>query len=66
MIKDRMERAGMRWKVPGAQAMLNLRAIYTNSDWVAFQEFRITLEAECLYPNSKAFDAKDWYAFQAA
>src|ERR1035437_7696988 len=25
IIKDRMERAGMRWKVPGAQAMLELR-----------------------------------------
>jgi hypothetical protein len=66
VIKDRMERAGMRWKVPGAQAMLNLRTIYTNGDWAAFQDFRIALESECLYPNTKAFETKEWPAFQAA
>ena len=66
VIKDRMERAGMRWKVPGAQAMLNLRTIHTNGDWVAFQEFRIALENECLYPNTKTFEAREWPAFQAA
>ena len=61
-----MERAGMRWKLPGAQAMLNLRTIYTNGDWAAFQSFRIALENELLYPNTKAFEARDWPAFQAA
>src|SRR5207244_3233855 len=62
VIKDRMERAGMRWKLPGAQAMLNLRTIYTNGDWAAFQSFRIALENELLYPNTKAFEARDWPA----
>jgi len=66
VIKDRMERAGMRWKVPGAQAMLNLRTIYTNNDWTAFQDFRIALENEWLYPNTKAFAANEWPTFQAA
>jgi hypothetical protein len=66
VIKDRMERAGMRWKVPGAQAMLNLRTIFTNGDWTTFQDFRIGLENEWLYPNTKAFEARDWYAYQAA
>lgn len=66
VIKDRMERAGMRWKVPGAQAMLNLRTIHTNGDWTAFQDFRIALENDWLYPNTKAFAAKEWPAFQAA
>lgn len=66
VIKDRMERAGMRWQVPGAQAMLNLRTIYTNGDWAAFQNFRIALENECLYPNTKAYVAREWPAFQAA
>jgi hypothetical protein len=66
VIKDRMERAGMRWKVPGAQAMLNLRTIHTNGDWAAFQDFRIALENECLYPNTKAFEAQEWPAIQAA
>jgi hypothetical protein len=66
VIKDRMERAGMRWKVPGAQAMLNLRTIRTNGDWTAFQDFRISLETEWLYPNTKAFEDREWPAFQAA
>lgn len=66
VIKDRMERAGMRWKIPGAQAMLNLRTIRTNGDWTAFQDFRIGLENEWLYPNTKTFDAQEWPAFQAA
>jgi hypothetical protein len=66
VIKDRLERAGMRWQIPGAQAMLNLRTIYTNTDWTAFQDFRIALENEWLYPNTKAFEAREWPAFQAA
>ena len=66
VIKDRMERAGMRWKIPGAQAMLNLRTIYANTDWTAYQEFRIALENDWLYPNRKAFKARAWPALQAA
>jgi hypothetical protein len=65
VIKDRMERAGMRWKITGAQAMLNLRTIYANGDWTAFQDFRIALEKDLLYPNTNAFDAKEWQAFLA-
>lgn len=66
VIKDRMERAGMRWKVPGAQAMLNLRTIYTNGDWSEFQDSRIALENEWLYPNTKRFASQEWTACQAA
>ena len=66
VIKDRMERAGMRWKIPGAQAMLELRTIRTNGDWTAFQDFRIALENERLYPNTRAFEDSEWPAFQAA
>jgi hypothetical protein len=66
VIKDRMERAGMRWKIPGAQAMLELRTIHTNGDWTAFQDFRIELEHERLYPNTKALNTREWPAFQAA
>lgn len=65
VIKDRMERAGMRWKVAGAQAMLNLRTIHSNGDWIAFQDFRIALENECLYPNMKAYEARERPTIQA-
>lgn len=53
VIKDRMERAGMRWKVPGAEAMLELRTIETNGDWEEFQSYRIDAENKRLYPHAK-------------
>jgi len=51
LVKDRMERTGMRWCVPGAQAMLDLRATYLNDDWNAFQTHRIKEERRRLYPH---------------
>lgn len=55
VIKDRMERAGMRWKIPGAEAMLELRTIHTNGDWDQFQMHRIEQENRRLYPHAGAF-----------
>jgi hypothetical protein len=55
VIKDRMERAGMRWKVPGAEAMLELRTIHTNGDWEEFQAYRIDQENKRLYPHADIF-----------
>ena len=40
LVKDRFERAGMRWSKDGAQVMLDLRATHLNGDWVDFQKFR--------------------------
>jgi hypothetical protein len=60
VIKDRMERAGMRWKVPGAQAMLQLRAIYANGDWRAFQDARIKRETARLYPHARILKKTTW------
>jgi hypothetical protein len=50
LVKDRMERTGMRWCVPGAQAMLDLRAVYLNDDWERFHNCRIKEERRRLYP----------------
>lgn len=55
VIKDRMERAGMRWRVPGAEAMLELRTIHTNGDWEQFQNHRIDSETRRLYPHTEIF-----------
>jgi hypothetical protein len=55
VIKDRMERAGMRWKVPGAEAMLELRTIAANGDWDKFQNYRIDYENKRLYPHAEIF-----------
>jgi len=51
LVKDRMELTGMRWRIAGAQAMLDLRAVYLNDDWDAFQQRRINENHERLYPN---------------
>ena len=51
LVKDRMERSGMRWKIPGAQAMLTLRAIHASGDWEQFLTFRMKHETKRLYPN---------------
>ena len=50
VVKDRMERAAMRWTVAGAQAMLDLRTTYVNGQWHDFQVYRIQQERKRLYP----------------
>jgi hypothetical protein len=54
VVKDRMERSGMRWTVEGAQAMLHLRTIYLNGDWDAFIDYRIQAEQTELYGKKAA------------
>jgi hypothetical protein len=49
LVKDRLERTGMRWLPSGAQAMLDLRATYLNGEWDAFWRFHVTQEDERLY-----------------
>lgn len=51
LVKDRMERAGMRWTIDGAQAMLDLRSTHINDQWPAFQTHRIHAETRRLYPQ---------------
>ena len=53
LVKDRMERAGMRWEIEGAQAMLSLRAVYLNGLWDEFIAHRIDREQERLYKEHK-------------
>lgn len=38
LVKDRMERSGMRWTLDGAGAMLNLRALRQSSYWDQFHQ----------------------------
>jgi hypothetical protein len=49
LVKDRMERTGMRWLPSGAQAMLDLRATYLNGEWDAFWSFHVLQEDQRLY-----------------
>ena len=54
LVKDRLERTGMRWTVPGAQAMLHLRAIYINGSWEKYMNYRIEAEQSRLYGHTAA------------
>lgn len=38
LVKDRLERTGMRWSAAGAQAMLNLRSLRASNAWDDFQK----------------------------
>ena len=49
VVKDRLERSGMRWTVAGAQALLHTRALYINGDWQAVIDHRIEAEQNELY-----------------
>lgn len=49
LIVTRMEGAGMRWTVTGAQAMLDLRSVFLNGDWNSYWSFHRTQEHQRLY-----------------
>jgi len=57
VVKDRMERSGMRWVISGARAMLDMRCIYLSDLWDEFTAFRIQRESRRLYPGYAANDA---------
>jgi hypothetical protein len=59
-IKDRLERAGMRWSREGAQAMLDVRSEYLNGDWQSFQQSRIERQTESLYPHRQLLQMVAW------
>lgn len=54
VVKDRMERTGMHWTLPGAQALLNLRCIALNNEWEAFMNHYIQQETTRLYAHCPA------------
>ena len=51
-VKDRMELAGMRWEIEGAQAILSLRGLYLNEQWDDFLEHRVQTEQQSLYAQA--------------
>jgi len=40
LVKDRLERSGMRWTLADAEALLHLRCVHENGDWDAYHAFR--------------------------
>jgi hypothetical protein len=65
LIKDRMERAGMHWTMPGAQAMLDLRSVWIGEHWQEFQLQRIERETERLYPQRNLVAGETYFALAA-
>jgi hypothetical protein len=57
LVKDRMERTGMRWRIDGAQAILSLRAIYLNDNWDTFHADRIQAEQKKIHPYKSQLNA---------
>ena len=51
-VKDRLELAGMRWEIEGAQALHSLRAIYLNDQGDDFIACRIPTEQQTLYAQA--------------
>lgn len=49
LVKDRLERTGMRWTETGAQAILDLRSTYLNGEWKPYWDFYPAAEKERLY-----------------
>lgn len=49
LVKDRTDRSSMRWTVEGAQAVLELRAVDQNGDWVQFWTWFRRAERRRLY-----------------
>ena len=51
LVKDRMERSGMRWTLEGARSMLHLRAAFQSDHWEAFCNDRMFNAIEHAHPN---------------
>ena len=50
LIKDRMERSGMRWSLEGGEAMIRLRSLYLSGDLDDYWDFHLAEESRRLYP----------------
>lgn len=46
LVKDRMDRAGARWSLTGAEAVLRLRAVRASGDFDAYWEFHLARDKE--------------------
>ncbi|WP_343239986.1 ISKra4 family transposase [Streptomyces sp. SID12488] len=51
LVADRLDITGSRWTVPGAEAVLTLRALISNGDFPQYWTFHTRREHERLYPR---------------
>jgi hypothetical protein len=50
LVKDRMERSGMRWTETIAEAILQLRAVYLSCDFDSYWSFHIEKDQQRIHP----------------
>lgn len=53
LIKDRMERSGMRWASKMAEAMLKMRAIYLSGDFKEYWDYYVSKDQERIFPKNR-------------
>jgi len=64
LVRDRMEQSAMRWTPPGAQAILDLRAVRVNDDWGEYHQFRRHCQHQRLYDQRPiAISVAEIFAF---
>ncbi|MEM6779542.1 MAG: ISKra4 family transposase [Planctomycetota bacterium] len=51
LVKDRMERSGMRWTLEGARSMLHVRSVFQSAYWGSFLADRMQRDNERTHPN---------------
>jgi len=51
LVKDRMERSGMRWTLEGARSMLNVRAAFQSDHWRTFIDWYMQNEITQTHSN---------------
>jgi hypothetical protein len=56
LVKDRMERTGMRWRESNAGSMLFVRALEVTGLWEPFQKHRQDAERKRLHPHQTLLD----------
>ena len=54
LVQDRMGITGARWDLPGAEAILKLRALHSSGDWEEYWRFHQQQEALRNYPKMPA------------
>jgi len=53
LVKDRMERSGMRWTPPMAEAMLQLRAVYLSDHFEEYWRYHVDEDQKRLFKSAK-------------
>jgi hypothetical protein len=53
LVKDRMERSGMRWTLPMAEAVLQLRAVYLSEHFEEYWRYHVDEDQKRLFQSTK-------------